>query len=132
MNTNNKNSYQTRIERILYALKHDVSCDVPEEITVLLSNERKLRLYVISKTQTESDLVIRILAQWRDKANVWFPSQFPVTIEGTKKWAQEQLLNKRDRILFFVEIQGGEDNPFAHVGLYRFDFKKRTCEIDNI
>lgn len=125
-------SYQKKVERILYALKHDAHCDIPAELTVPLHNGKKLRLYVVTKNLIERDDVISTLAEWRDKANIWFPSQFPVTIEGTKKWAREQLLNKSDRILFFVEIAGGNDGPFAHVGLYRFDYENRTCEIDNI
>lgn len=132
MKSKEKSIYQKGIERILCALKYDTSCEVPAEITVPLPTGKKLRLYVISKNLIMRDDVINTLAEWRDKANIWFPSQFPVTIEGTKKWACEQLLDKPDRILFFVEIEGGNDGPFAHVGLYRFNYEDRTCEIDNI
>ncbi|GEM_PF-2005498 len=132
MNSKIKNFYQIRIERVLYALKHDAQCDVPREIMVPLQSGRKLRLFVISKSLIERDDIISTLAEWRDKANIWFPSQFPVTIEGTKKWASEQLLDKPDRVLFFVEMDGANGGPFAHVGLYRFDYEKQTCEVDNI
>lgn len=96
-----------------------------------LSNGKILEIYAITKSLLDEDLVIKILAKWRDRANVWFPAQFKVTPEGTKKWAEEQLIDKKDRILFLFKVKD-EKIPFAHAGLNRFDYKNRSCEIDNV
>ena len=126
-----KNIFQSNIEKILRILKHSKKTSVPSKMEAILSNGKKLEIYVITKNLLDGDLVIKLLAEWRDKANIWFPSQFKVTFEGTKKWAHEQLINKKDRILFFLQVEG-EKEPFGHIGLYRFDYGKKSCEIDNV
>ena len=126
-----KNIFQSNIEKILRILKHGKKTSVPSKMEAILPNGEKLEIYVITKNLLDKDLVIKLLAKWRDKANIWFPSQFKVTFEGTKKWAHEQLINKKDRILFFFKLKD-EKKPFAHAGLYRFDYKNQSCEIDNV
>jgi perosamine synthetase len=73
---------------------------------------------------------IKLLAKWRDAASAWFPSQFKVTEEGTRRWYSEQVIQAPDRILFMVETAQGV--PVGHLGLFRFEFNDRTCEIDNV
>ena len=126
-----KNIFQSNIEKILRILKHGKKTSVPSKMKAILSNGKRLEIYVITKNLLDKDLVIKLLAEWRDKANIWFPSQFKVTFEGTKKWAHEQLINKKDRILFFLQVEG-EKEPFGHIGFYRFDYGKKSCEIDNV
>ena len=53
-----------------------------------------------------------------------------MSVAGTKKWGKEQLLEKKDRILFMIEDLKGI--AIGHVGLYTFDYDKYSCEIDNI
>ena len=72
------------------------------------------------------------LAKWREKANPYFPSQFPVTLsEGTHRWLVKGLLETPDRILFWVKTA---DRPAGQprVGLFRFDFDGKSVEVDNI
>lgn len=126
-----RNIFQSNIEKILRILKHSKKTSVPSRMEAILPSGRKLEIHVITKNLLNEDLVIKLLAKWRDKANVWFPTQFKVTLEGTKKWAQEQLINKKDRILFFLQIEE-EKEPFGHIGFYRFDYGKKSCEIDNV
>lgn len=126
-----KNIFQYNIEKIFRILKHSKKTSVPPKMEEILPNGEKLEIYVITKNLLDEDLVIKLLAKWRDKANAWFPAQFKVTTEGTKKWAQEQLIKKKDRILFFLQVEG-EKEPFGHIGLYRFDYGKKFCEIDNV
>lgn len=73
---------------------------------------------------------IELLAKWRSVAQEWFPSQFAVTHEGTSRWVQTQLLQRNDRILFFVT--DNNSNKVGHVGLFRFNYEEGFCEIDNI
>lgn len=123
--------FKIAIEKVLHALKEDKKISVPSRMFKKLPNEKKLNMYVITAKLLKDDRVIKLLANWRQKSNLWFPSQFNVTVDGTKNWASNQLLKKKDRILFFLQIEG-EKEPFAHVGLYRFDYEKKSCEIDNV
>ena len=53
-----------------------------------------------------------------------------MTYEGTKRWLTLQLLEKKGRILFFLEDE--KRNKIGHLGLYSFDIKHNSCEIDNV
>lgn len=88
-------------------------------------------LHPITYDDSENQALIRLLARWRSRANYWFPSQFKVTQKGTRIWLKDQLLDKKDRILFLA-YRENDPLPFAHVGLYRFDYQKKLCEIDNV
>ena len=82
-----------------------------------------------SRTITDKK-AIKDLKKWREANQIYFPSQFRVTIKGTASWSKNQLQDKKDRILFFVKDTNG--NRIGHIGLYRFDYVNRTCEIDNV
>jgi len=45
--------------------------------------------------------------------------------------SKEQLLDKKDRILYFL-FAGKNKKPFGHIGLYRIDYEKKSVELDNI
>lgn len=124
-------AFQNRVETIFKKLKHEKKASIPSKLCDFLPNGEKLTVFVITKDMLKKRKTIQLLATWRAKSNIYFPSQFCVTFKGTKKWAQEQLLEKKDRILFFLKIDSQND-PFGHIGFYRFDFSKKTCEIDNV
>jgi len=73
--------------------------------------------------------IISLLSKWRKKHEMWFTAQFPITNVRTKSWFKTLLIDKPDRLLFMIRVS---DKYMGHVGLNRFNFKKRTCEIDNI
>lgn len=75
---------------------------------------------------------IKLLSSWRRENSFAFPSQFEVTVEGTKRWVENQLLKNPTRILFFIEDTAEKPKLIGHIGLYSFDFRKNTCEIDNV
>lgn len=87
-------------------------------------------LEAITTRDAKDKAIIRDLKVWREKNQQAFPSQFKVTLKGTRLWFQTQLMDKKDRILFFVKDLDG--NRVGHIGLYRFDYKKHACEIDNV
>lgn len=87
-------------------------------------------LRVITETDVCDKSLIKALAEWRKRYERWFPSQFKVTEEGTKKWLKNLVISVPDRILFMVETHSGE--MVGHLGLNRFNFKTMTCEIDNV
>lgn len=73
---------------------------------------------------------LELLSKWREAAQTWFPSQSIVTLDGTKEWLYNSVDKIDDRILFW--IINNEGIQVGHVGLFRFDFKKSQCELDNI
>lgn len=87
----------------------------------------KLQL-VTSEVINRAD-IIQLLADWRKFHEQWFLVQFPITIKRTKKWLQEKVIAASDRLLFMIVI---DQVYVGHVGLYRFDWRSATCQIDNI
>ncbi|OGW27884.1 MAG: hypothetical protein A2X56_03220 [Nitrospirae bacterium GWC2_57_13] len=88
------------------------------------------RLRPLTAASLDDQQEIRFLADWREASQQWFPAQFPVTLPGTRSWLEKQVLGKDDRILFMAEDKNGAS--FGHVGLFRFDYQNRSCELDNI
>lgn len=89
----------------------------------------KYKLLLLTREKENDEAIISLLSNWRRKYNDWFPAQFKVTNKGTKKWFKEKLIEAEDRVLFMIKVR---DKYIGHVGLYRFDFDKRICELDNI
>ena len=50
------------------------------------------RLEPLSWADAERPETAPILAKWRETANPFFPSQFPVTLEGTQRWLVKGVL----------------------------------------
>jgi RimJ/RimL family protein N-acetyltransferase len=73
---------------------------------------------------------VAVLAEWRKAASDAFPSQFPVTLAGTRRWLVHQLLELSERLLFWVTDLGGR--RIGHVGLFHFNFELNEVELDNI
>ena len=88
-----------------------------------------IKLILITRECENDDEIITLLSKWRKENEFWSQAIFKVTNEGTKKWLINKLIDVRDRLLFIIEIN---DEYIGHVGLWKFDFEKRTCEIDNI
>lgn len=61
--------------------------------------------------------LVRLLSEWRDANNMWYPAIFKVTEEGTRRWLKERVIDEQDRLLFMVETPDGV--PFGHMGFYR-------------
>ena len=82
------------------------------------------------KSIMDTSKIIPLFAQWRNENNHAFASQPKATAEGTSKWYDNYLINLDDRILFLIKTPEGE--PFGNMGLWTFDYEKKTCEIDNM
>lgn len=92
-------------------------------------NQISYNLILLTRDCIKDDNLIKLLFLWRKKHEIWFQSQFPISFEGTRKWFQERVIETPDRILFILKVN---NNYIGHIGLFRFDFKKNTCEIDNV
>jgi len=76
----------------------------------------------------ENDELINILRYWRE-INSWvYPSVFPVTLEGTKNWLKNLVINNTLRVLFGIYK---ENILFGHIG-YLIRNEPGTVELDNI
>lgn len=91
---------------------------------------QKGRLVPVTQQDSSKPELVKLLSDWRRNAQEWFPSQFTVTEEGTQRWMDKALFEAPDRLLFFVENAKGE--KIGHVGLFRFNYQQRFCELDNI
>lgn len=79
---------------------------------------------------SRDEQMIRSLSDWREKNMFAFPTQFKVTIEGTKKWVREQLLDIDGRILFLVTRADGK--IIGHLGYNHCINENAEFEIDNV
>jgi RimJ/RimL family protein N-acetyltransferase len=103
----------------------------PETIFPLIQKGKVIgRLAPVCWADAEQPEAVALLAKWRQRANPFFPAQFPVTLEGTQRWLVKALLETPDRILFWVRTADGR--PVGHVGLFHFDFAQKSVEIDNV
>lgn len=92
-------------------------------------DDLKYNLVLITKECINNKKIVKLLYLWRKKNEFWFQSQFNITIDGTKKWLEERVINAPDRLLFMIRVK---NRYIGHVGLFRFSFKENICEIDNI
>lgn len=86
-------------------------------------------LILITKDIISDPKILRLLSIWRKRNEKWFPTQFKITYKRTRSWLDMGVIHKVDRLLFMIRV--GE-HYIGHVGLFRFDFKRNMCEIDNI
>jgi len=118
-------SKSTTITKI-YELKHQPFCDFKIECKF---NNLQYSLILLTSDCAKNKNLMEIIGGWRKENEMWFYSQFVVTLERTTKWFKERVINAPDRLLFLIDV----DNEYiGHVGLFRFDFENNTCEIDNI
>lgn len=85
----------------------------------------------LTKSTINNSKEIKLLAKWREENSFAFPTKFKVTLEGTKKWTKG-LIKDPTRILFFIEMNAKTNTLVGHMGLYTFNFKENSCEIDNV
>ncbi|MFA5793888.1 MAG: GNAT family protein [Candidatus Brocadiia bacterium] len=86
-------------------------------------------LILMTDECAQDQVLMGLLANWRKQHEMWFPAQFKVTVEGTTKWFQKGVIETPDRLLFVIKVK---NKYIGHIGLFRFDYDKNICEIDNI
>ncbi|CAN5563887.1 hypothetical protein BH10PLA2_BH10PLA2_17510 [soil metagenome] len=100
-------------------------------LPVALNGHLVARLEPVTQCDHDQHLLIDILARWREAAQDSYPTQFPITLEGTRNWLLNKILEVPDRILFWIR---GEQDGFrlGHVGLFHLDAACETMELDNV
>ncbi|MEI7498651.1 MAG: GNAT family N-acetyltransferase [Candidatus Falkowbacteria bacterium] len=89
----------------------------------------KYQLCFLTEDCAANEQLMKLMSEWRKKHEYWFQAQFSVSVERTTAWFRKKVIATEDRLLFMIMIDG---KYIGHVGLFRFDFDKATCEIDNI
>jgi RimJ/RimL family protein N-acetyltransferase len=92
-------------------------------------NNEEYRLVLLTKECGDKPELMEMLGRWRKENERWFDTIFKITLEGTTQWFRNLVTGAPDRLLFLIEING---KHIGHVGLFRFNFKDMTCEVDNI
>lgn len=123
-------SFKDRVIAKLDEIKQNKPSSAVSKTPIFQNGKNIAYLRAVTKESARNSQEIKHLAKWRRASQRWFPSQFRVTVKGTQNWATEQLINKEDRILFMIDDLSYRS--IGHVGLYRFNWQKKTCEIDNI
>jgi RimJ/RimL family protein N-acetyltransferase len=86
-------------------------------------------LFLLTEDCSKNLFLMDLLGKWRKENEIWFLSQFEVSTERTTSWFKNKVIAEPDRMLFIIKADG---TYLGHVGLFRFDFLNRTCEIDNV
>ena len=107
-------------------LKHE---DFAKVVIDCNFNYSQYKLMLLTADCAINRNLMELIGCWRKKNEMWFLSQFKVTTERTMKWFEERVIETPDRLLFIIKMN---DKYIGHVGLFRFDFENKTCEIDNI
>jgi perosamine synthetase len=84
----------------------------------------------VCELHAEDERLIGMFAKWRDENQFAFPTRFPVTLDGTRRWLRERLLDVPQRMLFLVLDRHGY--PVGHLGLVANHQDDGTLEIDNV
>lgn len=70
------------------------------------------------------------MSKWRRENPSLSNSVFEVTDERTKNWLYKLILNRKDRLLFFIDDL--QNNHIGHIAYSSFNFKNMTAEIDAV
>lgn len=123
--------YRERFCSILYNLKRRIFDDrTPQNLTVFRNGRLALWMDPVVDSDADDSSAVALLSQWREENKCWFPTQFSVSDDRTKRWMNDQLLEKPDRILFWIRESNGR--RIGHIGLYRLRPEDYSCEIDNV
>jgi len=92
-------------------------------------NETVAYLIPFSILDLTDEVRISLLAEWRTAHSYAYPTQFPVTLEGTKVWLEKAVLSNPNRLLFW--ITDVHMTPLGHLGFLLLPDTK-SLEVDNV
>ena len=90
---------------------------------------KAVRMILLTRECIENNHIVHLLSTWRKANEFWSQAIFPISDSRTKIWLKEKVIEEKERLLFMVEI---DDHFIGHLGLWRFDFERHSCEIDNV
>ena len=114
---------------IFGALKRDTGGPGVEPFELALSDNAGRLVPVTDRHLGDAELLTEF-SRWRAENSFAFPTQFPVTNEGTARWLRHGLLEVRDRMLFLVQASDG--TLIGHLGYANCLGVPGEMEIDNV
>jgi perosamine synthetase len=87
-------------------------------------------LVPVCELHADDARLVATLSRWRADNAFAFPTQFPVTDDGTARWLRAGLLDVEDRVLFLVCDRHG--HPVGHLGFANGLAGDRELEVDNV
>ena len=96
--------YQTKMAEVFTNLKHGIADgNAPMPITVTRGVSPTAVLEPVICRDVHDFEAVSLLSRWREANWNWFPAKFPDTDERTKRWLLEQVIDKSDRLLFWIK-----------------------------
>lgn len=121
--------FQTAIKEQFRLLKETKSLETWHSTSIPLPESEGM-LLPICRFHADDEALIRDLTQWRQSAAFAYPTRFPVTIDGTRSWLKDKLLDVEDRILFLVLDRHGY--RIGHLGFANCLNDRCAMEVDNV
>jgi perosamine synthetase len=87
-------------------------------------------LIPVCKAHEDDRELLQKLTDWRNNNVHVYPTQFVATIDSTKAWLKDRLLDVEDRILFLVVDNQGK--VAGHIGFNACSNNEFLFEIDNV
>ena len=121
--------YKQSVDKEFSFLKQTTQLDDLFAKSIPLGDGEGFLVPICELHYTDNELITK-LSQWRTENAFAYPTQFPVTVEGTKSWLRTQILDAKDRILFLVLDQHGKS--VGHLGFANAINDEEEIEIDNV
>ncbi len=129
METRENETYHRAVERTFAFLKATSTLQDLWTKAIPLAEDAGY-LLPVCELHADDEGLIETLGRWREENAHVYPTQFPVTFEGTRRWLRERLLDVPDRMLFLIVERGGA--PVGHVGFAGALNDEGTMELDNL
>ncbi|MCK4448652.1 MAG: GNAT family N-acetyltransferase [Candidatus Marinimicrobia bacterium] len=126
------NNYKKYIIDILNEYKCQNTFDELKCLPVY-DDKKNIYAYLVPITfqyKLTSPEYVHLLSKWRKENPIGFASIFEITDQRTEHWLDNILLKREDRILFMIETF--DRTALGHIGYSSFNFKEKSCEIDNV
>ena len=120
--------YKKSVRDTFYFLKN--SKNIKDAYLKAIPIENSGFLLPVSQYHSEDEALLESLARWRNDNVEVYPTQFQATIESTRSWILNKLINVEDRILFLVVDAKG--SVVGHMGFNGCLNEKLLFEIDNV
>jgi perosamine synthetase len=122
-------TFRRTIEREFSFLKEAVSLEQSFARSLALPESGGM-LQPVGRQFLEDDELIRQLGAWRSACRNAYPTRFPVTEAGTRRWLEKGVFDVPDRLLFLVLDRHG--HRLGHLGFAHCLGEEATMEVDNV
>jgi RimJ/RimL family protein N-acetyltransferase len=112
----------------LAEIKRDPSAIAPVEVGAF-----GLALRLVTPCDVADGVLIERLGAWRAASMANYPTQFPVTAEGTAGWLRDRVLGDADRLMFLIVDAGGPYSvAYGHMGFDHAHSSEPVLGISNV